>query len=183
MSELFPQESFAGTDLDEDFSSVSTKLLTWGLPTVPFILSRPSTHVTYKVGNSYWKLDLFRLQAQQIAITWNYLFKIFELALTIEFLRGRLWVELLNCNSSGTDPNWYSIRNSRCDSELTQQQKDRKGNTLPQVLFFRLCVTVDMCLNKPVTKEFPYLLLREHRIAERRLVQPLAQKCIFLVPY
>jgi hypothetical protein len=28
MSELFPQESFAGTDLDEDFSSVSTKLLT-----------------------------------------------------------------------------------------------------------------------------------------------------------
>jgi hypothetical protein len=32
-----------------------------------------------------------------------------------------------------------------------------------------------------VTKESPYWLLREHRIAERRFVEPLPQKRLFLV--
>jgi hypothetical protein len=46
-----------------------------------------------------------------------------------------------------------------------------------------LCIIVDMCLNKSVTKEFPYLLVREHRIAERRLAEPLPQEHRFLVPW
>jgi hypothetical protein len=40
-----------------------------------------------------------------------------------------------------------------------------------------------MCFNKPVTKELPYWLLREHRIAEKLLVELLLQKRLSLVPY
>jgi hypothetical protein len=48
----------------------------------------------------------------------------------------------------------------------------RHTSTCPLSLFYcSLCDAVGVCLHKSVTKEFPYLLLSEHRISERWLVE------------
>jgi hypothetical protein len=73
---------------------------------------------------------------------------------------------------------------SQCDWSLSGYGRTTKEtHTLAQAVFFSLYVTVDMCLNKPVIKEFQYWLLHEHQITERRLVEPLLQKCLFLGPW
>jgi hypothetical protein len=142
------------------------------------ILSRPSSGVTYKgvVRTGNWICFSYNhntLQSPEITLTASH----------------------LNLNSSVTCFEWNSwffrgrlqLVHSKLQlssiPELKLLRKYRKGKThFHKFCFFSLCVTVDMCLNKPVTREFPYLLLGEHRITDSRHAEPLPQKRLSLLP-
>jgi hypothetical protein len=96
----------------------------------------------------------------------------FQLALPheLQFIRGRI------------EPALHSKRLPFWPRSLSSYGKTSKKH-LHKFCFCSLCVTVGMCLHKSVTKELLYWLLREHRIAVRRLVDSLTQKCLFLVPW
>jgi hypothetical protein len=128
--------------------------------------------------------------------TKNYnLYNSFELALILEltssgtnyltllgsrtdFLRERLEMSLV--------PLLQFVLYPTCGS-FELQKLSNYGRTTKDTHFHKLClfslfVTVDIYLNLSVTKEFPYALLREHRIDKRRLVEPIPQKRLFVVP-
>jgi hypothetical protein len=69
---------------------------------------------------------------------------------------------------------------SQDDIPRSYRRENLISYKLSQIVFFSLCVSADMCLNKPVTTVFEYWLPREHRISERRIVGPSPQKSLFL---